>query len=206
MPAALSESRYSRVAIALHWMMAIGIFGLAILGLVMTHVALPPIRTFELYQLHKSIGITVLLAAFLRLSWRLAHRPPELPAAMPRRERVAAGGSHLLLYLFLFALPVSGWALVSASPLDIPTVLYGLLPWPHLPFFAHLTDKAPVEAVLKRVHACGAWSLIGLTAVHAAAALRHHFILRDDVLTRMLPRQSRHRARDHFQAPSHDRV
>jgi cytochrome b561 len=181
-----SNRRYTLVAIILHWVMALGITALTVMGLAMTHLKLEPMQLFRLYQLHKSIGITVFLAAFLRLAWRLSHRPPDLPQAMPTVERAAAAGGHLLLYL-MFAMPVTGWALVSVSALNIPTVLYGILPWPDLPLIPPLDDKAPVEALLKRVHAYGAFSLIALVAVHTAAALRHHFIIRDDVLRRMLP-------------------
>ena len=182
-----STRRYTPVAIILHWVMALGIAALAVMGLAMTHLTLGPMRLFQLYQLHKSIGITVFLAAFLRLAWRLSHRPPDLPEAMPAVEKTAAAGGHLLLYALLFALPFTGWALVSASVFDIPTVLYGIVPWPDLPLFRAFDDKAPVEAVLKLVHAFGAYALLALVAVHTAAALRHHFIIRDDVLRRMLP-------------------
>jgi cytochrome b561 len=142
---------------------------------------------FRLYQLHKSIGITVLFAAVLRVLWRMTHRPPPLPETMPVLERKAAEGAHLAFYAFLLLLPLTGWALVSASPYNIPTVLYGTVPWPHLPVLRTLEDKAPVEHVLKIVHGKGAWLLIALVLVHAGAALRHHFILRDGILRRMLP-------------------
>jgi len=186
-----SVTRYTLVAIILHWVIALGIATLAVLGLVMAHVKLQPMRVFQLYQLHKSIGITVLAAAVLRLGWRLAHRPPPLPEAMAPLERTAARSAHLALYVALFALPLTGWALVSSSVLSIPTVLYGVIPWPDLPVLSTLADKAPVEAVLKVVHAYGAYALIALVGVHTAAALRHHFIIRDAVLVQMLPVLSR---------------
>ena len=179
--------RYTLVAIILHWVMALGILILAGIGLTMTHFNLAPLRLFQLYQLHKSIGLTILLAAIVRLAWRLAHRPPALPASMTRRARKAAEGGHYLLYFFLIALPLAGWALVSASVLDIPTVLYGVVPWPHLPILSSLDNKKPVEDALKLVHAYGAWALIALVVGHAGAALHHHFIVKDDVLRRMLP-------------------
>jgi cytochrome b561 len=182
-----STRRYTRVAIILHWVMALGIAALAAMGLAMTHLKLGPMQTFQLYQLHKSIGITVLLAAFLRLAWRLSHRSPALPETMPAFEKAAAAGGHLMLYALMFALPLTGWALVSVSVLNIPTVLYGILPWPDLPLLPSLDDKAPVEDLLKLVHAYGAYALIALVAVHTAAALRPHFIIRDDVLRRILP-------------------
>lgn len=186
-----SSGRYTVVAIALHWVMAVGILALAAIGLAMVHLKIPLHRKFELYQLHKSIGVTILLAALLRIGWRLMHKPPELPAHMPPLERAAAVGGHLILYFFLFALPLTGWALVSASVLRIPTVLYGVIPWPHLPILPTLTHKAPVEAFLKHIHAYGAWTLIAIVTGHAGAALRHHFIKQDEVLLRILPRFGR---------------
>jgi len=183
----MPRTRYDAVAIGLHWLIALGILALIAIGLTMTHMDLGPMAKFQLYQLHKSIGITVLLAAAVRVLWRLTHRPPALPDAMPPLERKAAEGAHVALYAFLFFLPLTGWALVSASPFNIPTVLYGAVPWPHLPVLSTLEDKAPVEHVLKLVHGKAAWLLIALVLVHAGAALRHHFILRDGILRRMLP-------------------
>jgi cytochrome b561 len=194
------HSRYTAVAIILHWVMAAGILALAVMGLVMVHAKLDPMQLFQLYQLHKSTGITVLLAAVLRLGWRTAHRPPPLPDSMPAIERTAAAGGHLLLYLFLFALPLAGWALVSSSVFNIPTVLYGIVPWPDLPVFSTVADKAPVEAALKLVHAYGAYALIALVGLHAAAAFRHHFVIKDDILARMLP-ALRRRASDADASP-----
>jgi cytochrome b561 len=182
-----SGARYTSVAIFLHWIMAVGILALLVLGLTMTHVTLPLMRKFHLYQLHKSIGITILLAAFVRLAWRLTHRPPPLPAHMTTNERSAAEGGHAVLYILLFGLPLTGWALVSSSVLNVPTLLYGHIHWPHLPFLSGLSHKAPVEAALKQVHRYAAWFLIAVVLGHAVAALRHHFVQRDEVLRRMLP-------------------
>ena len=180
-------SRYTGGAIVLHWIMAIGILLLCAMGLTMVHRDLPPERLFRLYQLHKSIGITVLIAALLRLLWRVFNAPPPLPPEMKEFERQAARGMHVVLYVLLIGLPLVGWALVSASVLNIPTVLFSTVPWPDLPIFSTLTNKAPVEAFLKDLHAWGAWLLILLVGAHGVAALRHHFIKRDDVLRSMLP-------------------
>jgi cytochrome b561 len=183
----VSARRYSAVAILLHWASALGVLVLIGLGLTMTHAALAPLRQFQLYQWHKSVGITVLALTALRVLWRLTHRPPPHPAGMSARERRAAAAAHHLLYLLLVGLPLTGWAVVSLSPFNIPTVLYGIVPWPHMPLAALVPDPGAAEAVLKRVHALGAWFLAALLAVHVAAALRHHLLLRDDVLRRMLP-------------------
>ena len=182
-----SPRRYTAIAIGLHWLIALGVLGLLAIGLAMTQLDLAPMRRFQLYQWHKSVGITVLLLSLLRLGWRLTHRPPPLPATLPPIERRGAHAVHGLLYGLIIGMPLVGWALVSASPFNIPTVLYGLVPWPHLPVLPDLPDKAPIEAGLKLLHAAGAWILIGLFVLHAGAAMRHHLILRDDTLRRMLP-------------------
>jgi len=183
----MRHDRYDTVAILLHWLVAVGVVAQITIGLAMTQLPLTPARQFPLYQLHKSIGITVLAVVLFRVAWRLTHRPPPLPDTMPRVERRFASAAHLALYGLLVGLPLTGWAVVSASPYNIPTVLYGLVPWPHLPVLSTLHDKAPVEAVLATIHAFGGWFLAALIGVHAAAALRHHLLLHDAVLWRMLP-------------------
>ena len=190
MATGVSARRYSAVAILLHWASALGVLALIGMGLIIAHAGLAPMRQFQLYQWHKSVGITVLALTVLRVLWRLTHRPPPHPARMPARERVAASTAHGLLYLLLVGLPLTGWAVVSLSPFNIPTVLYGIVPWPHLPLAGLVPDPAAAEGILKRVHALGAWVLAALLAVHVAAALRHHLLLRDHVLRRMLPGRS----------------
>lgn len=183
----MRNDRYDAVAILLHWLVAVGVVAQIAIGLAMTQLPLTPARQFPLYQMHKSIGITVLAVVLLRVAWRLTHRPPPLPDTMPLVERRFASAAHLVLYGLLVGLPLTGWAVVSASPYNIPTVLYGLVPWPHLPVLSTLHDKAPVEAVLATIHSFGGWFLAALIGVHAAAALRHHVLLHDAVLWRMLP-------------------
>jgi cytochrome b561 len=185
----MPEERYTGVAITLHWVIALGILAQIVMGLAMTHLALPIGLKFQLYQLHKSIGVTILLAVALRLLWRLFHRPPALPAAMPSWEKQAATVTHIGLYAFMFALPLTGWALVSASPYNIPTVLFGVIPWPDLPILSTLADKHAAAAVLTFIHSRLAYILIGLLGLHIAAALRHHFLLHDNILRRILPRR-----------------
>jgi len=181
--------RYTLVAILLHWTIAALILSLLGVGLWMTRLPSGTAQQFTLYQLHKSLGILVLLLTLLRMVWRLTHRPPPLPHGLRPWERKTVHAAHLGLYALMLLLPLTGWAMVSASPWNLPTLLFGTVPWPHLPVLGTLQDKAPVEAALKSAHEIAAWIAIGLIALHVGGALKHHFILRDDVLLRMLPRR-----------------
>ena len=196
MMSARPTPRYNAVAQALHWLLALGIVGMLILGLVMTHAGLPRLQVFKLYQAHKSIGITILIVALLRLLWRLTHRPPDLPEHMPEIEKRGAHAAHVILYMLMIGMPLVGWAMVSVSPFNIPTVLFGVVPWPHMPGLSSISNKPYWEGVAKFVHAYGAYALIALIALHALAALRHHFVLHDDILLRMLPRGQRAKSSD----------
>jgi cytochrome b561 len=186
---AARPERYTAVAMLLHWLTAAGIAALIVIGLIMTQLTaqISQMEIFTLYQLHKSIGITVLLLVVVRVVWRLTHRPPPLPDEMTPAEKGAAHGLHWLLYAFMIGMPLTGWAVVSSSPFNLPTVLFNLVPWPDLPVLPTLANKAAVSHVLGWVHAYGSWILIVLLAVHIGAALRHHVIKRDPVLTRMIP-------------------
>jgi cytochrome b561 len=171
--------RYTLTAITLHWLVVVLILCSATLGLYMVGLPLSPAK-LKFYSWHKWIGVTIFMVAVLRILWRLAHPAPPLPAATPRWQRMAAAASHLLLYLLVIVIPLSGWAMSSA--LGVPTVYLGLLQLPDLV----AKDKALGEQ-LKLLHQSLNWTLAALVAVHVAAALRHHVVDRDDVLHRMLP-------------------
>ena len=178
----------------LHWVMAALLVAMVGAGLLMTRAAdaaaesgdfsarVLGLTIFDAYQLHKSVGVVLFALVILRLGWRMSHPAPALPAHMPRVEKTAARAAHVVLYGLMFALPVTGWLLASASPLGIPTLVFGLFPLPH-----PLAGDAGTEAVLAWVHFLGAMALMALAAAHVAAALKHHFIDRDDVLVAMLP-------------------
>ncbi len=179
--------RYTSVAVALHWLIGLAILAMLAMGLAMVHLKLAPVDKFKLYQLHKSIGISILILAVFRLGWRLVHRPPSHPADMPRWESGAADGTHVLLYALMIGMPLVGWAMVSVSPFNLPTVLFGVIPWPHLSFLTALGSKPVLEPVFKLIHAYGAYVLIGFITLHVGAALRHYFIQHDTILQRMIP-------------------
>jgi cytochrome b561/polyisoprenoid-binding protein YceI len=192
-----NEDGYSAVAIVLHWAIAAGIVSNLAIGWWMTGAideASTQARAIAAFQLHKSIGLTVLLLAALRLLWRFANKLPPLPAGMARWERFAAKATHWAFYALMAVVPLSGWIYVSSQwsdgkPLNVPTLWFGLFHVRHL-FNAHaMTDAARAAASGFNVaaHSYLSWTLAGLFVVHVAAALKHHFQNRDGVLTQMLP-------------------
>ena len=177
-PPAVPENRYTRLAMALHWLLALMIFGSLSLGLYMADLPFSPTR-LKLYNWHKWAGVTILGLSALRLLWRLTHRPPpDFP--MPAWQRRAARGAHTALYALFFAVPLAGWAYSSAA--GFPVVLFGVLP---LPDFVPV-DRALSES-LKPVHRWLAYALGTVVLLHIAGALKHQFIDRDGLLRRMLP-------------------
>jgi cytochrome b561 len=181
-----SERRYGVVAMTLHWLIAFAIIGNFSLGWYMHELPLSR-STIDLFQIHKSIGLTILALSLLRLLWRLVNPVPPLPEGLPAWERVAARASHIFLYVLMIAIPLSGWAMVSLTPppLDVPTFWFKLFEVPHLPITG-LRSQAMKDA-FEVVHAYLAFSMAGLFVLHVMAALRHHLILKNDVLKRMIP-------------------
>lgn len=178
--------RYNSVAISLHWLIAILLIGLIVLAKVMNSLEDDDPFRFELIQWHKSFGITVLLLVVFRLLWRLTHRPPRLPSGISKLERLVASGAHLVLYLLMLMIPLSGWIMVSASPLNLKTELFGLIPWPHLPVVSGLPDKAEIAERFVDYHHLLAQGLMIVVVLHIAAALRHRLFLKDNVMARMI--------------------
>ena len=179
--------RYSRPAIWLHWIVAALMLGNVVLGL---YGQIAPDDWARLViDTHKSVGITVLGLGVLRLSWRLSHPPPPLPAHYRRWERFAAHAAHAALYALIFALPLSGWAHDSAWK-DGPTHpirLFALIPFPRIATIANLpaADKERWHDLLFTVHQGAGYVLYALVALHIAAALKHQFFDKDPELQRM---------------------
>jgi cytochrome b561 len=171
--------RYGPIAQGLHWSIAVLVLSMFGLGLYMVRLPLS-LEKFNLYQLHKWLGITIFGLAAVRLLWRLRHPAPPLPTAMPAWEKAAARTSHALLYALLFVQPVIGFLQSNAA--NFPVVLWGALPLPAL-----IGPDERLSEILVQVHHLGAFLFILLVVAHVAAALRHHFLLHDDVLRRMLP-------------------
>ncbi len=173
----MNTTTYTPVAKGLHWLMAVLILGLLALGLYMHELPLSP-QKLTLYSWHKWAGVTVFLLVWVRLLWRVMHRPPALPASMAPLMRLAAHAGHGVLYLLMVAIPLSGWLMSSAK--GFQTVWFGVLPIPD----PLRRDKA-LGDLLQEVHEALNVLLMLTLAGHVGAALWHHFVLKDDTLRRM---------------------
>jgi cytochrome b561 len=173
----------------LHWLIAIALVGMIAFGYYLSTLPITDPNLFALVQLHKSIGLTILVLSVLRVIWRLVNPVPPLPDTLSKPAKILARITHILLYVLIIAIPFNGWAMVSASPLGIPTIWFGLFEWPHIAPLAHLPydQKEAKEEAIHSVHAWLAYGAGVLLLFHAAAALFHHHLLKDDTLRRMLP-------------------
>jgi cytochrome b561 len=180
--------RYSAVAMSLHWLIAILI--LTNIGIAWYFNSLHGLARLKPIAWHQSVGLSVLILSVARLAWRLTNPPPPLPAAMPRWEQWLAKLVHALLYVVMIGMPLTGWAMRSASPLHhiLPIRIFGL-PWPAVPPLADLTGAAAqaAEHRFQTAHGLLAKSVYVLVVLHVGGALRHQFISRDLVAARMVP-------------------
>jgi len=151
--------------------------------MVMHEMDLSPFK-LKLYAWHKWIGITVFGLALLRVLWRITHPVPPPPAGMPAWQRQLAAAVHGLLYLLLILIPLSGWLMSSAK--GFQTVYLGIWPIPDL-----LGKHEALGEILEEVHEALNNGLMWLLLAHVGAALKHHYLDRDDVLRRMLPRRGK---------------
>ncbi len=172
--------RYTKTAMLLHWLTALLIVSGFALGVTMVDIpGLTPTK-LKYFSWHKWIGITVLGLACVRLLWRLTHPAPAYPDAMPAWQKKAASGLHHLLYVLIFAVPISGYFYSLAA--GVPVVYLGVIPLPVL-----IESNQELKPILKTVHYILNMTLLAGVGLHVLAALKHHFIDRDGLLKRMLP-------------------
>ncbi len=171
-----TDDRYGIVTILLHWIIAALMIGLIILGLYM--VTLPiSLEKLKLYGWHKEYGLLVLGLATFRILWRLANKTPSL--SLPLWEVLAAHSVHWIFYGFMFALPITGWLISSAA--GLPAAFFGLIALPNL-----ISPNEDLRRLFQEIHQWLGYALISVMALHIAAALKHHFIDKDDILRRMM--------------------
>ena len=171
--------RYSGIAIALHWLIGLAILGSLSVGLYMVDLSLSPTK-LRLYSWHKWAGVTIFTLVLIRCIWRITHPAPPLPAGMPPWQRRVAEGTHYILYALMIVIPLTGWLMSSAK--GFQTVYFGVLPLPDL-----LDKNKELGETLNLVHRYLNYLMIAIISAHIGAALKHHFIDKDDILRRMLP-------------------
>ncbi len=174
-------TEYTATAKTLHWLMAALILCLLGIGTVMIFLPKGGLRG-DVYDIHKQVGTVVLALAAIRLGWRMAMGAPALPAAMAPREQLVAHAGHLGLYLLMFAMPIAGIVMSQAG--GHPVTLLGM------PLPTVVGKDSGLHELAEDAHLVLAWAIGLLVAAHAAAALRHHYALKDDVLRRMLPNRA----------------
>jgi cytochrome b561 len=185
----ISKDRYSLTAIALHWLIAVLLIGN--IGIAWYFDDLRGAAKIPPLELHRSIGITILLLSLGRLALRLASPPPPLPASLTGWERALSKAVHVLFYVAMIGLPLTGWAMVSVGPrlLQTPMTLFHTIPWPAI---GPLTTVPAAQVHSTHDFFVGAHGILGkmaygLIVLHVAGALKHQFIDRDDVVARMAP-------------------
>lgn len=186
----MTQARYSTVAIILHWLIAALLVWIVLLG--WQAGDLEGSAKIAPLQLHKPLGITILLLTLVRVGWRLTHRPPVINPDLKPWERRLALVVHWGFYVILLALPLSGWAMVSASKLITvyPIDMFGLFNWPALSFLTSLPadQLKPTHDLLSEAHHLIAKIIVyGLIPLHVLGALKHQFIDKDNELARMIP-------------------
>lgn len=174
-----SPEKYGAVTKTFHWLTSITVICLLGIGLYMVRAEKGP-ALLQIYGLHKSFGILVLTATFLRVLWHVYSKKPALVGGMAAWERAAAHAGHFFLYICMLGMPLSGWLMSSAFERSVK--LFGLV---QLPDFVQPNPE--LAETLSEVHEYLAYALIGMIVLHAAAALKHHFISKDATLKRMLP-------------------
>lgn len=178
----IATTRYTSVAIILHWIMALSFLLMLASGFVMENIDIAKSLKFQLFQWHKSLGICLLVAFFLRIGWRLFHKPPAFPASLVRWEVIAAHLGHWALYFFMIAMPLSGWVMVSSSSYGLPTIVFNLFQWPHIP---NIAGNDAIRSLSGTAHTFLAIGFAGMIAAHVGAVIKHYVIDHENLLPRM---------------------
>lgn len=181
--------QWGAVAKFLHWTIALLIIGLLIVGNIMEGMANSPLK-FQIYAVHKSIGITVLALMVARLAWRFVNPTPALPTNLKGYERALAHLTHWGFYAVAIATPIAGWVISSAA--NFPVKWFGLVTLPNL-----VGPNRETQELAEAVHGTLGWVIVALLALHIAAVVKHHVMLKDMTLVRMLPGSPRARFPNH---------
>jgi len=178
-----TSRRYGIISISLHWIFAIAVYAMFGLGLWMVTLSYYDGWYHQAPELHKSIGVLLMMGLVIRVIWRHIAPPPAAPKTHSKFTRISAVAAHITLYALLFALLISGYLISTAE--GKPISVFGIFDVP-----ATLADAGSQADIAGVIHLWLAWSVVILSVLHGLAALKHHFIDKDDTLKRMLGRSS----------------
>lgn len=179
-----TTERWGAVTQTFHWLTLVLILGMLLSGFAFADWVSDTATRVEILQWHKSFGILILALTVLRLMWRSVNPAPPLPNNLKPYERFLAKFTHIALYVLLIAMPIIGWLIISTSTRNIPTMIFGLFTLPRI-----ASPDKEMHEFYEEAHEFVAFVIIAIVAVHTLAALKHHFVLKDNVLRRMLPGQ-----------------
>lgn len=179
--------KYSAVAMILHWLIAFAVIFMLIWGRYMTGLPKGAFERLEAFQLHQSIGLTILMLTLLRIAWRLRHPVPPKPEGLRPWEQNLRKGTHIGFYVLLIIIPLSGWAVASTSSLGVPIEYFGQFEWPFISPLTDIDNKQDVHEAFEGAHEYLGWGMIALLVLHLAGILKHTFILKDALWKRMVP-------------------
>ncbi|OLP44947.1 cytochrome b [Rhizobium oryziradicis] len=185
-----STATYGLIAVLFHWTIALLFIAQLALGYLMSGDDVDPALQFNLFQYHKSIGFVVLALAIPRVIWSMLSTKPHPPAGTGRVAHIGARLAHAALLFLTVAVPLAGWAVVSTSPLQIPSYVFDIVVIPGLPL--EISDAS--EALWTDVHETLAYLAAAIVLLHVAAAVWHHVIRKDVTLKRMMPLVSRRKS------------
>lgn len=172
-----TKTHFGMITILLHWLMAFLLIGLLAMGIYMVNMPIS-LQKLKWYGWHKEYGLLALLLVSIRISWRFINITPSL--SLPLFEIIAARTVHYAFYIFMFAMPITGWIITSAA--GLPASFFGLFVLPTL-----VSPNEETRILFQQIHQWLGYGLIATIILHTSAALKHHFINKDDILRRMIP-------------------
>lgn len=175
--------RYNSLSILLHWTVVLGLIFMLASGLYMVNADISKADQYKLFQLHKAAGVVMLWTLFVRIGVRIFTTAPDLPSSLSIADKKKAQVGHMMLYLALVIMPLSGWVMVSASPFGLPTFVFvDWIKWPHIPGVAR---NKTIETIANNTHWITAAVLLTLIIGHVAAIIRHKKVHSLNLLHRM---------------------
>ena len=182
-----ADLKYSSIAITLHWLIALAVIFMLVWGRYMTDLPKGSFDRLEAFQLHQSIGLTILILTIIRIIWRLRNPVPPQPEGLKPWEETLRKTTHIGFYVLLIIIPLSGWSVASTSSLGVPIEYFGQFDWPFISFLTNIENKQDVHEAFEKVHEYLGWGMIALLVLHLAGIFKHTFILKDALLKRMVP-------------------